>query len=147
MLNPLRRGPTSVTRSLFAFSNPINCTRCIPYRSLTNTRSLLHPTSLKRSLHSTSQWRRQASAALELEEEEFLDEDEEEAEQLSQPHDPSSHEGRPRNGGLVTKFQELADRGMVCKTVIKTLTQDMKLETMTQVQSMTINETLKGIDV
>lgn len=84
---------------------------------------------------------------MQVEEEEFLDEDEQEAEKLSQPHDPSSHEGRPRNGGLVTKFQELADRGMVCKTVIKTLTQDMKLETMTQVQSMTINETLKGIDV
>lgn len=87
------------------------------------------------------------SAALEVDEEELLDEDEQEAEELSHPHDPASHEGRPKNGGLATKFQELADRGMVCKTVIKTLTQDMGLETMTQVQSMTINETLKGIDV
>lgn len=76
-----------------------------------------------------------------------MDEDELEAEELSKPHDPASHGARPLHGGLVTKFQELADRNMVCGTVIKTLTEDMKMETMTQVQSMTINETLKGIDV
>ena len=49
--------------------------------------------------------------------------------------------------GPVTKFQELSDRSMVCDTLVKTITRDMGLETMTQVQSMTINETLKGIDV
>lgn len=36
---------------------------------------------------------------------------------------------------------------MVCPTVVNTLTQEMGLETMTQVQSLTINETLKGGDV
>ena len=36
---------------------------------------------------------------------------------------------------------------MVCPTVVKTLVEDMRLETMTQVQSLTINETLKGGDV
>ena len=47
----------------------------------------------------------------------------------------------------VTKFAELQDRGLVCKTIVKTLTSQMGLETMTEVQSRTINETLKGIDV
>ena len=49
--------------------------------------------------------------------------------------------------GPVTKFKDLATRNMVCKTVVDTITRDMGLETMTQVQSLTINETLKGIDV
>ncbi|KAL8731292.1 MAG: hypothetical protein Q9166_003516 [cf. Caloplaca sp. 2 TL-2023] len=49
--------------------------------------------------------------------------------------------------GPVTRFRELGERGMVCATVVKTLVEDMRLETMTQVQSMTINETLKGGDV
>ncbi|KAL8683619.1 MAG: hypothetical protein Q9186_000392 [Xanthomendoza sp. 1 TL-2023] len=49
--------------------------------------------------------------------------------------------------GPVTKFKELGERGMVCRTVVRTLVEDMKLETMTQVQSLTINETLKGGDV
>ncbi|SLM33719.1 atp-dependent rna helicase mss116 [Lasallia pustulata] len=48
---------------------------------------------------------------------------------------------------MVTKFQQLADLNMVSPVVVKTLTADMGLETMTQVQSLTINETLKGIDV
>ncbi|MCJ1249309.1 hypothetical protein MMC30_006532 [Trapelia coarctata] len=147
MLNALRRGPTSVTRSLIALSTPVHCTRHIPYRLSANTRSRLHPTPLNRSFHSIPQWRRQAAAAVEAEQEELLDEDELEAEDLSHDHDPATHAGRPQKGGLVTKFQELADQRLVSKTLVKTLTEDMKLETMTQVQSMTINETLKGIDV
>ena len=77
----------------------------------------------------------------------MMEEDELEAEELSQSHDPISHSGKVSSNGLVTKFQELADRKMVSPTVVTALTQEMKLETMTQVQSMTINETLKGIDV
>ena len=76
-----------------------------------------------------------------------MQEDDFEAEQLSRSHGPISHSTNASNNGLVTKFQELADRKMVSPTVVRTITQDMKLETMTQVQSMTINETLKGIDV
>lgn len=49
--------------------------------------------------------------------------------------------------GPVTKFEDLGTRNMVCKTLVDTITRDMGLETMTQVQSLTINETLKGIDV
>ncbi|KAI4256705.1 MAG: hypothetical protein L6R42_006061 [Xanthoria sp. 1 TBL-2021] len=55
--------------------------------------------------------------------------------------------GEATRHGPVTRFIELQERGMVCSTVVKTLVEDMKLETMTQVQSLTINETLKGGDV
>lgn len=46
-----------------------------------------------------------------------------------------------------TRFQDLADKGLVDKTVIETITRRMGLSTMTQVQSLTINEALKGVDV
>lgn len=49
--------------------------------------------------------------------------------------------------GPVTKFKDLAGRGMVCQTVVDTITKKMALETMTQVQSLTINESLKGQDM
>jgi len=47
----------------------------------------------------------------------------------------------------MTKFQELADRNLVHNSVTKALLRDMKLETMTEVQSATITEGLKGTDM
>lgn len=49
--------------------------------------------------------------------------------------------------GPVTKFKDLAEQGLVSRTVVDTLTKDMGLETMTQVQSLTLNESLKGTDM
>ena len=49
--------------------------------------------------------------------------------------------------GTLTRFQELSDHGLVHDNVIKVLTKEMGLETMTQVQSMTISEALKGTDM
>lgn len=49
--------------------------------------------------------------------------------------------------GPATKFQELLDRGLVNEAIIKPITEGMGHSTMTPVQMMTINETLKGIDV
>ena len=53
----------------------------------------------------------------------------------------------PAENSVVTRFEELSRHGLVCDTVVKTLTKTMGLETMTPVQSMTMNETLKGDDV
>lgn len=49
--------------------------------------------------------------------------------------------------GPVTKFKELVERGMVCQTVVDTITKAMGLETMTEVQSMTISQSLNGKDM
>ena len=49
--------------------------------------------------------------------------------------------------GPVTKFKDLEDRGMVCKTVVNTITSVMGLETMTEVQSRTISQSLQGQDM
>jgi superfamily II DNA/RNA helicase len=44
------------------------------------------------------------------------------------------------------KFQELADAGAVHPTIIRQITKVMGHETMTEVQAMTINETISGAD-
>lgn len=67
-------------------------------------------------------------------------ETEEQAEAQPPPSDPQID-------GPVTMFEDLGARNMVCKTVVDTITQEMGLKTMTKVQSLTIDETLKGIDV
>lgn len=70
------------------------------------------------------------------------------ADEVSAQQPPSDSQlDEATSHGPVTRFKELGERKMVCPTVVKTLVEDMKLETMTQVQSLTINETLKGGDV
>jgi ATP-dependent RNA helicase MSS116, mitochondrial len=46
-----------------------------------------------------------------------------------------------------TKFQDLADYGVVSSKVISTIVNDMGIHTMTEVQKLTINECLDGADV
>ncbi len=48
---------------------------------------------------------------------------------------------------VITEFQQLSDRNLLDEHVVNTLTKQMGLKTLTPVQSMTITETLKGIDV
>jgi len=56
-------------------------------------------------------------------------------------------EGLREEGELITKFQDLADQGLVHNNVIDRIVKGMGYENMTRVQSMTINETIKGTDV
>lgn len=46
----------------------------------------------------------------------------------------------------LSEFSELATQGMVHPRIIETLTEDMKLRTMTEVQSLTIPRTVLGVD-
>ncbi|KAJ4295488.1 hypothetical protein N0V90_007501 [Kalmusia sp. IMI 367209] len=47
----------------------------------------------------------------------------------------------------VTRFADLATRGLVHPNIVDTITRQMKLETMTDVQTRTINEALSGVDI
>lgn len=47
----------------------------------------------------------------------------------------------------ITKFADLGTQNIIHANVVRTLTKEMGLETMTEVQSATINEALKGTDV
>jgi len=113
-------------RPLLAISTPVNCLRIHSSRLPSTAPHRPLPLCLLRQLHATTLWRNQEAFAVAEEVDEEL---------------PSS------SGGPATKFHELADRQMVSRTVVDTLVKDMKLETMTEVQAMTINETLKGVDV
>lgn len=56
-------------------------------------------------------------------------------------------EEEPVTPGRLTEFADLASHGLVDKKIIDQITRFMKIKTMTDVQSMTINETLQGDDV
>ena len=70
-----------------------------------------------------------------------------EQETFSQTPPSDEQISRAVEDGPVTKFKDLVERGMVCKTVVDTITKPMGLETMTEVQSMTIGQSLKGQDM
>ncbi|KAI9764928.1 MAG: hypothetical protein M1840_007953 [Geoglossum simile] len=83
----------------------------------------------------------QAEASL-LRQQETIEED-------IQEHIPPlrSGTGRDAHRGQITRFQELADQQLIDHDVIRTITKRMRLETMTEVQSLTIRESLSGSDI
>ena len=145
MLNIIRRGPASALRLL---SSASLCSRCIRAAKSRDSQQLL-PRCLTqvviRSFGSAPQLRWTAAATASYEDEAINGELEQDVNAEEPPSDAQIK--RAINYGPVTKFHELSERGMVCPTVVDTITRGMGLETMTQVQSLTINETLKGIDV
>ena len=146
MLNTLRRGPASITRVLHSSSTSSTvCIRIARARQL-QLRPIQTPfVTSSRALHSSPQWRRYATATAEVQDEAIEGQI---ADEVNSQRPPSNADiDISTRLGRVTKFHQLADLNMVSPVVVKTLTQDMGLETMTQVQSLTINETLKGIDV
>lgn len=53
----------------------------------------------------------------------------------------------PVEDSRITQFQELATRQLVNPKIIQNITKKMNINTMTEVQSLTIHETLGGDDV
>ena len=72
-------------------------------------------------------------------------EEEEEVESVVETDDLQSEPAADH--GPVTEFKDLTNNGLVCKTLVDTLVQDMGMKTMTPVQSLTIHESLKGGDM
>lgn len=101
-----------------------SCNRSIiarPLRSSANTFRIQHTASSYRAFSSLPRQNAAAAAA--------------------EPAPASSEEP------LITKFRELQERNLVHSNVTKALLRDMNLENMTEVQSATITEALKGIDM
>jgi ATP-dependent RNA helicase MSS116 len=65
--------------------------------------------------------------------------EQEEAQAESNYNAPSS--------GQITDFDQLATQGLVDTGIIRNITQGMGIKTMTEVQSRTVNEALKGSDM
>ncbi len=145
MLNIARRGPSSIARSLFSLSSCSRCSRPVNSQDLQPcVPRTIFPTTA-RHFGSSSQWRRYAAASVAVEDEAIEGEIEQEVFSQTPPSDTQIN--RAVRHGPVTRFEDLAERGMVCQNVVNTITKEMGLETMTQVQSMTINESLKGQDM
>lgn len=145
MLHAVRRGPASIARPLISATASSRCTRNALPRNLRQHAPRITFSVAARSFGTSPQWRRTATAIAPLEDEAIEGELEQEVLASTPPSDSQIDEATSH--GPVTTFEGLAQRKMVCQTVIDTITRSMGLKTMTQVQSMTINETLKGTDV
>ncbi|KAH7396878.1 ATP-dependent RNA helicase mss116 mitochondrial precursor [Phaeosphaeria sp. MPI-PUGE-AT-0046c] len=121
MFGALRRCPATLSRSM---STAAFSPRPLFTSSLRATIALRLPSSRASRVptsgfHNSAQWQQVAAAAAEI----------------------------GGADGPVTEFSELARRGLVHPNLIQTITKQMKLTTMTDVQTRTINEALSGVDV
>ena len=144
MLHTYRRGPASLTRLLSSPLIPSICAKATPCLKLSHnpprtlTSATLRPFSCVSRLHQA--YAQQARREYEEVEDEVADNV-----RSQRPPSDSGIDAATKHGP-VTKFADLSKRNMVSEQIVKTLTEDMGMVTMTQVQSMTINETLKGVD-
>ena len=139
MITAAQRGHASIARCLRLplSTSSISSNLALSWK---NTYSIarLEYTPVSRAFSTASQWRQEA-AIRDQRYQQIGDSGAEESPQKS-PRPQAQY-------GPVTKFAELGERNMVCQSIVDRITQEMQLETMTHVQSLTINETLKGIDV
>lgn len=139
MFQVLRRGPALIGRPFLLRSSSIRCIQSITnrHRPSAVTRILTAVSEPDRAYSTTQRWAQLAYAQRESALDDF---------QSQPPASDASTEFTDQNGP-VTKFKDLEKRGMVCRTLVDTVTGKMGLETMTHVQTLTINESLKGIDM
>lgn len=138
MFVAVRRGPASIAKCLRLPSTSSTSSNLALSWKNGYFVTRLASTPALRAFNTAPPWRQEAAVR---------------APQYNQNGDAAEEESEPKSPrakaeyGPVTKFAELGERNMVCQTVVDTITRGMKLDTMTHVQSLTINETLKGIDV
>lgn len=141
MLSAVRRVPGFLSRVLSSTSTATRVVgRLVPKTSLL-TRNTPQIACTARQFHSTTRWLRDAGAAASVEYN---------APAQNQDRDnapTSSNSGQEAKLAPLTRFQELAERNLVDEILIRPITNDMNITTMTHVQSLTINQTLKGVDV
>ena len=143
MFTPLRRCPTSIRWRIV--STTAARSNALPLSSGSRSATLPTASSFRpstiRTLFSSSTPTRRAQ--------ESYPADAEEVEQnaAKQPASESAEPEELAASGLMTKFADLDGAGLVDSVVVRTLTKKMGLETMTEVQSRTLNEALKGKDV
>jgi len=140
MLGALRRCPASLPRTLSSAALTPRVLRSATFaQSAAAWRPAVSiPELAVAALHQTTRWQNTAAYAVEAEAER----------QVNASHPPPDTEiDNAVANGPVTKFHELETRGLVHKNVIRTIMQDMGFEAMTEVQSRTINQALKGSDM
>ena len=130
MFNVCRRGPASISKA-FRAATPI--TRIPSTRPSTlslSAQSLARPAIESRWLHVSSLLMNQAAAV-----------------RSTQRFAEDGSIEQPASFREITKFHELLEQDMVHPNVINEITQGMGHHTMTEVQTMTINQGLQGTDM
>ncbi|KAF2193789.1 DEAD-domain-containing protein [Zopfia rhizophila CBS 207.26] len=124
MFGALRRCPASLMRNLSSATLSSRALRATVSQSSPAVRRTATwvPNVAIAAFHQSATWRQVAAAEVEVDQ------------QLG-------------SDGPITQFKELATHGLVHPNVINTITRQMRLETMTEVQTRTINEALSGSDV
>ncbi|KAI9867622.1 MAG: hypothetical protein M1813_008422 [Trichoglossum hirsutum] len=127
-----RRAPVSLGRVvtlLQSASRDSSATRLAsPFLRRDNIRSCI----TFRHIHHTPRWLQQAQESLQNLQD-TIDEDFGAHELPQQPETNNT-----AHHGLITKFKQLADQGLVNDGIIRTITEKLRFETMTEVQSLTI---------
>ena len=151
MFNIARRGSSSAAKSLFSLSTFSRYSTPNRARDIQRCLSQISP-SVTPAFRSGSVGgsrvdlsRRSAASSAVAEGEVIEGEIEQEVASQKPPSDKQIDPSVQH--GPVTSFKDLAERGMVCQTVVDTITERMGLETMTQVQSLTISQSLEGQDM
>lgn len=126
MFGAFRRCPTTLSRHL---STATLATRALRTPLLQSSPALRYPLQTARlanasvaGFHNSAKWQQVAAA-------------EQQADHATESNGP------------ITQFQELADKGLVHPNIIDVVTKSMRITTMTDVQTRTINEALSGVDV
>ena len=140
MLSAVRRAPGSLTTVLSSRSTATSIARRLTPGISVSTPYTSHVACAARQLHSTPRWQRNAYAAARVD-----------YDDPAEPQDRNNALARSKaqapKEGAITKFQELVEQKLVNENIIRPITEDMNITTMTHVQSLTINQTLKGVDV
>ena len=126
MFGALRRCPATLSRNLSTAAIAPKALRISSLSSLRATNALRIPSSrlanaTTAGFHHSAKWQQIAAQA--------------------------QAEEAIRSDGPITEFSDLAARRLVHPYLINTITKHMKLTTMTEVQTRTINEALLGNDV
>ncbi|TVY82522.1 ATP-dependent RNA helicase, partial [Lachnellula suecica] len=124
MFSACRRGPASISRVFRAAASTARIPSTRPSTLSLSIRSTAHPALEARWLHVSSRLRNQAVA-----------------------YDDGGAVGDGKEFPVINKFHELLDHELVHPNVVNAITKGMGHETMTDVQTLTINQSLQGTDI
>jgi ATP-dependent RNA helicase MSS116 len=127
MFNACRRGPASITRVFRATTSTARIPSTRPSSLSLSFQTPARPALEARWLHVSSQFKNQAAAVR---------------------HSDEDRVGKaPPQFREINKFQQLIEHDMVHPNVVEEITRGMGHHTMTEVQTLTINQGLQGTDM
>ncbi|RDL35825.1 uncharacterized protein BP5553_06437 [Venustampulla echinocandica] len=126
MFNVCRRGPASISRAFYAATSTARIPATRPTLLSLTFKNAAAPSLEARCFHASTRLRNQAAQAISTEESNLSNQ-------------KVAHE--------ITKFDQLLEHDLVHPNVVQAITKGMGHHTMTDVQTMTINEGLRGVDI